>query len=496
VRLWFNNNKKVFFHPSGSNIASSAVDSGPEGHHQRMEQPKCYVPSRSLSVVQLQHVPSYPRQVEEVRRPPTPSAIGPMYTGVSIQPKNGSFAECLLEEYKVLGHGCDIGRQLKEAKAVSQKISSLHEDVWKQMIGAHVTRTTINADEDECGSRGIFQPQEIPETVSYGLIETSLVLGLGDPVVVSYDAEVQAQRIHYGNMTADVGIMSPVASMTVDDSSGLIWVNSGNLVKSFDSRNLNRRQTIIAGNKRSPKSAMTFWRDSLVVASGATVLSWSQRLLENAGEADDGFDVCLTLLMPSITCLATCADNLVVASSEHHTPRVYAQNGACVCRTIGHSAGITSLYGLDGFSFLSGSADQTAKLWDVRMPVCAASLAKHNGIVTAIWGARNGGSLVFTGGTDGVVIAWDIRHDYRFLFSVDCGQSAVQTIHYSPPAERLTVVMSEKTADDYYDMEKYIPSNIYRQCREAFPEDCTREHSVPKYSLNVVLSYSRISGSG
>jgi WD40 repeat protein len=290
--------------------------------------------------------------------------------------------------------------------------------------------------------------------------------------------DVQAQRLHFNGMVMDVDLSHPVASMAYSDSTGLIWVNSGDLLKSFDTRDLSRTQTIVAGNKRSAKSAMTFWRDSLVVASGASILSWSQDLLQGGREVEDGFDVCLTLLMPSITCLTTCGDNLVVASSEHHTAHVYAPNGACAYRTIGHSAGITSLCGLNGDIFLSGSADQTAKMWDLRLPVPWVNLIKHKGIVTSVWGDidRN---HVFTGGTDGVVVQWDVRQ-FGLVFAMDTGPSAIQSLHYSDPAKKLTVIVSEKTSDDYYDLEKY---------GARMNSSAMRDYRMEEYSPNAVLTY-------
>jgi hypothetical protein len=243
--------------------------------------------------------------------------------------------------------------------------------------------------------------------------------------------------------------------MAFDDTSGLIWVNAGGMVIAFESENLGVVQTIGTGIKYAAQSAMTFWEQSLVVASGSTVLSWSPRVLETAGEGENSFDVCLTLLIPPITALATVSDALVVGSAEYHTAQIYAQNGARVARAIGHTGGITALHAFDVNQFLSGSADQTAKLWDLRVPLPVVNIVKHQGIVTALYGdGTTCPNLVVTGGTDGVVKGWDIR-TFHHLFSVSVGETAPQSILYTSAQQKLTVVVSERPADMYYDTQKF-----------------------------------------
>jgi WD40 repeat protein len=219
---------------------------------------------------------------------------------------------------------------------------------------------------------------------------------------------------------------------------------------------------------------MAFWEQNLVVAAGSTVLAWSPRLLFDGGP-ENSFDVCLTLLIPPITALATVSDSLVVGSAEYHTAQIYAQNGARVARAIGHTAGITALHSFDVNQFLSGSADQTVKLWDLRVPVPVVNILRHDGIVTALYGdAAANPNLVISGGTDGVVRGWDIRA-FQHLFTLSVGQCAPQSIDYSAANQKLTVVVSENQSDLYYDMQKFGPPNPDIQVLDA--------------PLNAVLSF-------
>jgi hypothetical protein len=450
VRLWFNNNKKVFCHPTSSPAPPPEPRKEPPPPFSPPR--KFFVPPRSLSAFPLTHEP--PDERFHFAAPPHPI---PSYLGPQSQPKHGSFAQQLLQEYDYV-RGKEVGRvsaQLDAEAHITEKIAGLHEQRWNQIVLVQPARTSImDRSAMAFGAPSSVSGGPVPlEVVGYELIESSIIVDDANVAVAVFDSESQQQRLHFGSEWVDTELLSPITSMAFDDASDLIWVNSGNVVKSFDTRNLRRTQVMTTGAKQSSRSAMTFWNDNLVIASGSTVLSWSRRLLQNVGETDEDFGVCLTLLIPSITALATVADSLVVASAEYHTAQVYARNGARVTRAIGHSSGITALHGFDYNQFLSGSADQTAKLWDVRVPVPVANILRHRGIVTALYG--NGShNLVVTGGTDGVVRGWDIRN-FQHLFAVSVGDSPPQTIHYSNQLQRLTVIVSERVADAYYDLGKF-----------------------------------------
>jgi WD40 repeat protein len=287
---------------------------------------------------------------------------------------------------------------------------------------------------------------------SESIIESSLILESSEPVVVVYDCESGKQRIHFAGNSADLGLLSPATSMAVGNN-GVIWVSNGSFIKSFALPDLSSLQTITTGAMRAPRSSAVFWNGNLSVACGSTVLSWSSQLLEEGDMNESSCNVRLNLTH-SITSLATVGENLVVASAEHHTAPVYAPNGARVARALGHCAGVTALAPYDRSRFLSGSADQTARLWDVGQQAPVLTFRKHHGIVTALFGDPFA-QFVLTGGTDGLVKGWDVRRDGKALFSVPVGDGAPQSIHYGTPKHKLTVVVSERTADMFYDMQKF-----------------------------------------
>ncbi|OHS94463.1 hypothetical protein TRFO_11073 [Tritrichomonas foetus] len=308
--------------------------------------------------------------------------------------------------------------------------------------------------------------------VSFDLIEASTFTKRGDPIVVSYDDSFSAHQIHANNSYINTGFIAPISSTAFDEEAKHIWIHSGNVIKSFtfsqgeNNNNFVSSHTIFTGPHRSSLSAMTFWGHNLVLSSKSTVLTWKRDLMYTAENTDDKSieGVCLNLIVPNITSLTTVDNNLVVASSEYHTAHIVAQNGAIANRAMGHTAGITSLNGYDSNCFLTGSADETGKFWDLRVPIAVYNFTRHRGIVTAIFGDGNdSSSLIFTGGTDGMVRAWDIKN-MRVLFSVPIGDAVPQSVFYHHPTKKLTVISSEQTQNCFYDLGKFgSPNDIQRK---------------------------------
>jgi WD40 repeat protein len=71
--------------------------------------------------------------------------------------------------------------------------------------------------------------------------------------------------------------------------------------------------------------------------------------------------------------------------------------------------------------FLSGSGDQTAKLWDFRTAAAVGHFGKHHSPVSFVGGSVVGGTWhTVTGGEDHVVRLWDLRMA-RPLFEAHVG---------------------------------------------------------------------------
>lgn len=443
VRLWFNNNKKVYYRPT----SPANPDAGMEPPRPfRQPQRNFFQPVRSQSVMSLNCVVDREEEARARAHHYQPQALLPR------QPKLGPLAMAIAGEYDLIQNR----RPPEESEArIQQKVAEVFEAKWQQTVLNDPAPSSIQ-DDIATVPHGIMKHSMkttplFQQVIPYEYIEASMITPSGDPMVIAYDMSTCSQIMSYNGMTVDVELSTPVSAVAYDLMNDVFWLHAGDVVKGFHGKTLAPVQILSTG-KKCRRSAMVFCKQNqnLIVASESTIWRWAQTAM-----GPDPNAVSLTLLIPAITSLATVSEALVVASSEYHTAQVYAQNGATVARIIGHRAGITALHGYDENCFLSGSADETVKLWDLRAPHPAIDMVRHRGVVTSLYGDGTAGhSLVLTGGTDGMMKGWDVRN-IEHLFSMSTGQSPLQSLHYSHAGHRITAVVSERVADSYYDLEKF-----------------------------------------
>jgi hypothetical protein len=110
--------------------------------------------------------------------------------------KNLSFDDQIQMEYDHLRcTDLSIQPQLESESRLSNKIGELHEQDWTELVSSQPARMTIT---------------------SPPFMQCSWL---------NHDPEDAA---------ADVGLVRPVTSMALDEATGLVWLNSSPLVRSFD----------------------------------------------------------------------------------------------------------------------------------------------------------------------------------------------------------------------------------------------------------------------
>ncbi|XP_010863387.1 F-box/WD repeat-containing protein 7 isoform X1 [Esox lucius] len=105
-----------------------------------------------------------------------------------------------------------------------------------------------------------------------------------------------------------------------------------------------------------------------------------------------------------ITCLQFCGD-LIVSGSDDNTLKVWsALTGKCLRTLVGHTGGVWSSQ-MDGSVVISGSTDRTLKVWDAETGECVHTLYGHTSTVRCM---HLHNKQVVSGSRDATLRLWDV----------------------------------------------------------------------------------------
>ncbi|XP_044270535.1 F-box/WD repeat-containing protein 7 isoform X2 [Tribolium madens] len=106
-----------------------------------------------------------------------------------------------------------------------------------------------------------------------------------------------------------------------------------------------------------------------------------------------------------ITCLQFCG-NRIVSGSDDNTLKVWsAITGKCLRTLVGHTGGVWSSQ-MSGATIISGSTDRTLKVWDAETGDCIHTLNGHTSTVRCM---HLHGNKVVSGSRDATLRVWDIK---------------------------------------------------------------------------------------
>jgi len=443
VRLWFNNNKRIAFGTMGSNSTNEI--------EQQTSPPqfpgitiKRISPNRSISMMCL--VPSLEHnqtQIDKLGKRTNSFGNNMISVSKNHKAKENTIAYQLSYEKQCLSQ--DLYSSEKTNQSI-QRISDAIVNNYKSQTD--YLNFSINR------SSSIVIPQDFPyfyeplNHSEFDLIETSCSVDGSTPAAIVFANGTSA--LWLDNKVSPMRFSYPVSSIAYDKAQNLIWIHSFCSINSFSLNDNSFIHSLTIGSFRSQNSVMMFHNDFLYFASGSTIICWSP---EDLHEASDSlhFTRGVSTLLSGISSITSVSDVIVFASTEHYVPHVLSQNGSIVSRPMGHSGGVTSLGSFDENCFISGSQDQTARLWDIRYSSSSMNLIGHKGIITSVNSYKD---LVFTGGTDGIVNVWDVRQQ-MVLKSFKTGLLPPQTITFNEKTNEICIVTSQNTYDTFSDLEKY-----------------------------------------
>ena len=115
----------------------------------------------------------------------------------------------------------------------------------------------------------------------------------------------------------------------------------------------------------------------------------------------------------------------VVSGSPDNTLRIWDPgSGACLRTLQGHTGGVEAVaMSPDGRRVVSGSWDKTLRIWDPESGACLRTLQGHTGWVTAV-AVSPDGRWVVSGSNDKTLRIWGLDWAYEFPEPVDWDEGA------------------------------------------------------------------------
>lgn len=162
----------------------------------------------------------------------------------------------------------------------------------------------------------------------------------------------------------------------------------------------------------------------------------------------------------NVTVIQISADGeFIVTGSADDTARVWSsKTGNRIATLAGHTARLTSIaLSPDGSSVVTGSADGTARLWDLKTGTPGAVLKGHDGPVRAV-AFDPAGAVVLTGSEDMSAIIWDAKSGAQ-RFRLQGHQGAVTSLRVSKDA-KVAMTGSLDNSMRLWDLNTGAPSRV------------------------------------
>jgi len=127
----------------------------------------------------------------------------------------------------------------------------------------------------------------------------------------------------------------------------------------------------------------------------------------------------------------------IMTGSDDESARVWdAQTGELIRTLEGHAGGVTSVaFSPDGALLLTGSDDKSARLWDAETGELMRTIEGHTGLVTSVAFSPDG-ARILTGSTDQSARLWDAQTG-KLMRALEGHKDNITSVAFSPGGSRL-----------------------------------------------------------
>jgi WD40 repeat protein len=280
---------------------------------------------------------------------------------------------------------------------------------------------------------------KLPEvTATFSSVDCAMFVD-GLPAVVELDVDEQKRVLNFDDRTLTLDFPFVASSIEFDRPSGSFFVASGVTVYQIQASDFSIPQLLTPNCGPMLRSSIIGLSDSIILGNRGNIHMWARESLTGGrspctGSIDAG--------IPSVTSLAPADAGFAAASRNHHAIHIFSDEGYLTRSCIGHSAGVTALASSGGPLFVSGSADLTARIWDLRQVAPVAQLQQHIGPLTVVRSAVvDGIHYLLTGGEDRIVRCWDMRGQRPF-FEARTGTGIPIAMQFAPDG-KIAVITKE-----------------------------------------------------
>lgn len=135
----------------------------------------------------------------------------------------------------------------------------------------------------------------------------------------------------------------------------------------------------------------------------------------------------------SVTCIIVSVDKIITGSRDNTIKIWNVTNGSCECTLIGHSDMVECLAFISDSEIISASRDNTIKIWDLKTGKCNTTLTEHSSSVYSITIAPD--KRIISGSGDKSIKIWQYFHNnntYKCDFTLTGHTGGVSCVVFSP----------------------------------------------------------------